>query len=233
MKRPKNNWLSPLLIVFWLNFLCIPVADAALVTLAGEHVTYTLDDSQLGLFGTPQLQGDTLYFLPSEFTAQSRNRQGYDITRSTIQILVETKSSGYSLGQIGLKEDGDYFKLGTGTSVGVGGAMVVTKFDNVYDRIWNPIVSVSDFSQVTSPGNFSTSLWEAYASADLTGKGWNKTWVTIENIIFAGSTVRGSAAFIEKKFVSLTASAVPIPGAAWMLGAGLVGLVVIKRRQRG
>lgn len=231
MKKQKKWLLAPVIFLCSV-FFCIPVADAALVTLPGNTVTFTYDNSALGLFGTPQVQGDTLYFLPIEFTAQSLNGQGYDITRSTLNVLVQTNSSGLSFGSIGLYEDGDYFKLGSGTSVGVGGQMVVTNTANVNDRTWYSIASPSDFSQVTSPGNFTTSLWNAYANADLTGKGWNSIDVTIENILFAGTTEQSSLAFIEKKFASLTVSAVPIPGAVWMLGSGLLGLVAIQRRKK-
>ena len=65
MEKPKNKWLVAPVIFLCSVFVCAPVADAALITLFGNNVTFTLDDSTSGFFGTPKVQGDTLYLLPT------------------------------------------------------------------------------------------------------------------------------------------------------------------------
>lgn len=209
-------------------FLCSQHADAAFVTLNGSNVTFTYDNSNLGLFGAPSVVGDSLYFTPTTFIAKSTNGQGEVLTSSTINIQIATKSSGLSFGQISLSEWGDYRLTNTGSSVDVDGALIVTNLANpLAFPVFTPITSPYDFGIVDSNVHF----WQATAT-DLSQNGWSYINVTIQNILTASTTQNPSSAFIEKKFVGLGVSTVPIPGAAWMLGAGLIGLVAVRRRNK-
>jgi hypothetical protein len=212
-------------------FLWTSNSGAALVTLTGDNVVFTYDDANLGLFGTPIVTGDTLLFYPTNFKAISSNGSGFSVTSSTINIGVQTKSSGLVFGSFTLVERGDYLLLGAGGSVGVAGALIATNNLAPLDpSVYAPITSSSDLDNIGYP----TNLWEAFAGADLTQKGWNSITATLQNLQIASTTPPSSSslAFIEKKFVGLGVNVVPIPAAGWLLGVGLIGLAVIRKRSK-
>jgi hypothetical protein len=107
----------------------------------------------------------------------------------------------------------------------------------VFD-VAKPLVDVTASLQPTSPLNqmgLPTHNWTALASTDLSA--WNTTQminVTVENLLLASTGVPSSVAFVEKKFVGLTAVMAPVPEAetyAMMLaGLGLVGFAAARRR---
>jgi len=223
------------LLVFsaFLGLLCFWAsnAEAVLVTLAGDNVIFTYDDSKLGLFGTPTVIGDTLNFSPTNFEAESVNGGGFYLTSCTINIEIQTKSSDRFFGNLTLLERGDYLILGSGGSVGVAGALIATNnLDPLGPNVYAPISSSSNLTII----GFPTKPWEAIVNADLNQWGWNSITATLENLQIASTTPPSSSslAFIEKKFVGLGVNVVPIPGAIWMLGAGLIGLAVIKKRNQ-
>jgi hypothetical protein len=224
------------LLVFsaFLGLLCFWAsnAEAVLVTLAGDNVIFTYDDSKLGLFGTPTVIGDTLNFSPTNFEAESVNGGGFYLTSCTINIEIQTKSSDRFFGNLTLLERGDYLILGSGGSVGVAGALIATNnLDPLGPNVYAPISSSSNLDIVGAPIN----PWEAMVNADLTQKGWNSITATLENILVVSSTLNPSSSFIEKKFEELHVSVVPIPEPSTLLlaCAGLGGLSLFGRKKRG
>lgn len=215
------------------------IVSAASVTLNGSDVSFTYDDTKTGLFGSPTVSGNTIFFTPTDFKAVSTNGAGTVITSSTINIVVKP-NQGKAITSLALTERGDYSLDGNGSSVGIGGQMRVFSM--------NDPINVEDSSFITTASNLTTNdnvyhNWTAGAGVDLTGAQWSKTSavnMTLENILEATTSGSGpSKAFIEKKFagVGITVglvppASVPVPAAMWLFGSGLLGLVGVARRER-
>lgn len=206
-------------------------ALAASVTLAGTTVDFTFDDALLGLFGPASVSGNTLYFTPVNFTAESLNGAGYALTNNTMNIQV-TAHQNWMFSSIDLTERGDYLLLGSGSTADVSGQM------RVFD-VATPLADVTTSIQAASPLDLvglPTHNWAAAASLDLSA--WTTTQavnVTIQNLLLASTGVTPSLAFVEKKFVGLTAVTAPVPEpetyAMMLAGLGLIGMAVVRRRQ--
>ena len=63
-------------------------AQASLVTLYGNTVSFEFDNTLTGLFGSANISGDTLYFTPSAFTASAQNTDGVVLNNSTLNVKV-------------------------------------------------------------------------------------------------------------------------------------------------
>jgi len=194
----------------------------------------------MGLFGSPTVTGNTIFFTPTDFIAQSTNGDGTFLTSSTINVVI-TPNQGKALTSLALTERGDYSLDGEGSSVGIGGQLRAFSM--------NDPINVEDSSFITSASNLTINdnlyhNWTAGAGVDLTGAQWQKTSavdMTLENVLEA--TTNGdsfpSKAFIQKKFtgVGITVglvppASVPVPAALWLFGSGLVGLIGVARRER-
>ncbi|MGB9094493.1 MAG: PEP-CTERM sorting domain-containing protein [Gallionella sp.] len=228
MKRVKTLTAA----IFLLGQALSGAAFAATVTLSGSTVDFILDDTMLGPFGPASVFGDILYFTPIDFAARSLNGGGYSLTNETMNIKVSAHA-GWEFSSMDLTEKGDYLLLGSGSTADISGQM------RVFD-VAKPLVDVTASLQPGSPFNqmgLPTHNWTALASTDLSA--WNTTRmlnVTVENLLLASTGVPSSVAFVEKKFVGLTAVMAPVPEAdtyAMMLaGLGLVGLTVMRRRAK-
>lgn len=219
--------------VFLLGQALSGAALAASVTLTGDTVDYTFDDTLLGLFGTPTLSGDTLSFTPVEFQAESLNGAGIDLTNNTVNVQV-TAHSGYTFSSIDMLERGDYMLLGGGSSADVAGQIRV--FD-VANPLSDVTTAIAPDAPMTETGG-STTNWTASNSTDLS------TWtdaqtvnVTWQNLLIGDTNSSSSLAFVDKKYGGLTATVAavtPVPEAevsAMMLaGLGLVGWQISRRR---
>lgn len=208
---------------------------AATVTLNGDTVDYTFDDTLLGLFGPASMSGDTLYFTPVEFQAESLNGDGYALTNSTMNIQVSARD-GWAFSDISLQERGDYMLLGGASSAEVGGQMRVYDSDSVLSDVTASIQTTEPLDHTGLP----TTNWEAGAVVDLSA--WTDTKevnVTVQNLLMASTNGASSLAFVDKKFVGLTPtlSAIPIspvPEAhtygMMLAGLGLIGWKIKRRR---
>jgi len=209
-------------------------AAAAPYTLHADTVDFTYDDSMLGLFSPASIAGNTLYFLPTGFDAQSLNGAGFALANETINVQI-TVHDGYEFSDLSLLERGDYLLLGTGGMVDVGGQIRAFDVSNPFDEITAGIATTSVLTTVGMP----TRNWTATASADVSGLNARTINVTIENLLLASTATPGSLAFIEKKFAGLsieTTAVTAVPEAetwAMMLaGLGLVGWSAMRRRRQ-
>ena len=215
-------------------------AFAASVTLSGTAVSFTFDSALVGLFGAPTVSGDALYFTPTTYKAQSLNGTGFASASQTFNVAVNA-NPGYRVSAVNLTEGGDYYNIGAGAGVAVGGKFYVRDLESpLAPAAISKIKATLPLTDVTSLADFETTDWTSHTGV-ATPAGWggadgvvNGVNVTIENILLANSLTAGSAAFIEKKFVGLGVVAAPVPEAdtyAMLLaGLGMVGFAVMRRR---
>lgn len=202
------------------------VANASPVTVNGSTVSFTYDSSLLGLFGTPIVAGDSLFFTPTGFTAQSVGDAGLDLTNSTVNVQVSSLTGGY-ISLVGLTEKGDYISKGGLTSVDVGGEIRVADLSAPLTESVSSITPTNTFASQSSI--FPVQDWEAVAGVDFSPVKTGSVNVTIQNILAAFSSVAGEAAFIEKTGVILAIAsipgdiAVPLPASAWLFGTAIMG----------
>lgn len=211
--------------------------QAAPITLIGSDFDVVYDDGLLGLFGAPIISGNTVFFTPVQFKAESLNGIGFDTKNSTVnfQLLAH---SGISFSSLDLIEHGDYKMRGADSFVNVGGQT------RVFDLL-NP--SNLDTSTIAATGALTikdglTHNWTSTSSISLSTPQWQNIRsvnYTIENLLEAytdSSNVGPKLAFIEKKFagsaISLVVTPVPEPASYAMMIAGLVLIGALKRKAK-
>lgn len=204
-------------------------AQAAIQTLTGANVTFQYDDALLGLYGTPTVSGNSLFFTPTNFSAISNNGVGLVQTSSSVSVQVFA-NPGYAFPGVTVHESGDYYLIGNDAQVSVGGHITALGLDSTLSPVIGPIIATAPLNVHTTLTNFSTTNWEANASVALP-LAWSNNGVnlTVENILGATTTQSGSTGFIEKKFVGTAIVITAVPEAenyALMLaGLGLVGFM--------
>lgn len=216
----------------------VSTAHAAEVKLEGVAFDVVFDDALLGLFGAPKLSGDVVFFTPVSFKAESLNGLGVATASSTVNLRIDL-ADGYDFSALSIVERGDYRLRGALSEVDVLGQMRVFDLASPLTQATDRIATVGLFDQRDGL-NYE---WEAGAGIDLSGDGWSGTRsvnVTVQNLLDA-YTDSGDAgrkqAFIEKKFVGLSVSAVPaVPEpetyALMLAGLAMIGLVARRRSRR-
>lgn len=235
MKRMNKLAIAILLLSQALSGTALAVP----VTVAGTSVSFTFDSALSGLFGAPTVAGDALFFTPTTYKAQSFNGTGFASASQTFNITVNA-NPGYLLSAVNLSEDGDYYNIGAGSSVAVGGKLYVRDLESpLTPPASSKIKSSVALTNTTSMMDFETTDWTSHTNIGIPA-GWggadgivSGVNVTIENILLASSLTLGDAAFIEKKFVGLNVVTAPVPEpetyALLLVGLGLVGVAVRRR----
>jgi len=212
-------------------------AQAALVNLEGDNFFFTYDDALLGLYGTPVVTGNTVFFQPTDFYSWSWSYLSSSLTRGTVNLTVTPKNGDGVLG-ISLDERGDYF-----LDAAPGQAMVsVLGTLRVFNEEAPGTQRVAGIQTGTLNqfGADAMREWQGTAFLDMAQGSFDShgiLHVTIENVLRAkvmpGSGLAfGPEAFIEKKYVALTVSPAPEveQWAMMLVGLGLVGMVAVRRR---
>ena len=208
-------------------------AQAVVQTVGGTNVWFKYDDAMLGLFGTPTVVGDSIFFTPTNFVAQSLDGAGTKVTAGTLNIRILPKAN-YDLNGISFTERGDYLLRGAGSSVGITGQIRVFDVNNFLNE-------ETAFFATTLPMNINDGNlhnWAAVASVSLADAKYDPTTefnLTLQNRLtaFTQPGVLPSEAFIEKKFTggSLVVTAVPEPELYLLMSLGVAGLAAWRRRK--
>ena len=232
--------------------VCTFSAQAALVTVTGTNFDLTYDTTKLGLFGVPTLVGNTLFFSPNAFVAESLNGAGVVSQNSTVSGLVLTAKNGFQFGAFDLAEFGDYRLNGAASSVQVNGQL--RAFDIASSINTQTTSNLALFGAAPTLNDGALHNWNMLARIDAStapqgvppvfGAPTNviqarasAVGLTIENQLTAYTDAQGNGlrqAFVEKKFagVQMTVSPVPLPPSAALLAAGLTSALWVMRRRR-
>jgi len=215
-------------------------SQAATVTLFGDDVKFTFDDSTA--FGSANVIGNNIFFLPTTFMVESLNGAGAVTNNVTINVEVEATTIGYEMDSFQLAEEGDYKLNGAGASVSANGQFRITSLTKFCGAgIFAPVCKddeIFDAGLLTVNTNLPVT-WNASAIIDLADTaGWNtdsKVTMTIENLLTATTLNFGETAFIQKKFggVGIIVNPVPVPGAVWLFGSAIGLLGWMRRRRAG
>ncbi|MDG1663181.1 MAG: VPLPA-CTERM sorting domain-containing protein [Pseudomonadales bacterium] len=217
--------------------VCLPL-QAAEVSVDGTDVTFTYDDSTL--FGPAFVVGNSIFFTPTTFLAQSANVEGAVQSTATLNIDVQVKSgSTYLMDGFQLMELGDYLLTGNGSASAqaVARLQVISK-TTTCGLMGSPVCIVADTDDtgVLTAQNALTD-WDLYAEVNYGAMWGPDTHVEaqIQNTLTATSTVSGDSSLVQKKFNGVglvVVEAIPIPATAWLFGSALAGLVVARRKHR-
>ena len=221
--------------------------QASAITLLGDDVSFTFDETQLGLFGpysgvlplNPQVIGNSLILFPDNFRAESLNGAGAISASDAINITVQAITPGFEITSVALAESGDYLTNGTGASVSASMRIEATSLTSFCGF---PITcndsTITDLAGTFGDTGGVTTNWSGSATVDLGDTaGWGSDTqlnVNLQNNLIATTLANGETAWIQKKLggVGLVVNPIPVPAAIWLFGSGLLGLAATARRKR-
>ncbi|MCQ8105245.1 hypothetical protein NP590_14110 [Methylomonas sp. SURF-2] len=210
-------------------------ANAALISVQGATVSFSFDDSIAGY----SISGDTLSFFPAGILAEQNASVGLDSSSFSIPLVNIYAKSGYALTGLAFKEQGDYLRIedsANTTGVKVTGAFYVND-DAQSISPSQPLSTALSPSEFFNPGA-EASLWSAEYNVALNSVASVAT--RVDNTLFAGvfangfnfASIRlGQLAFsLNTVQLSGPPAEVPLPGAVWLFGSALAGVLVSRRK---
>lgn len=225
--KALNRSITFLLILI---FLFIAPAHSATISVSGDTVDFHYDSALTGLFGAATVNGDSLFFNPTDFSTEALNSSGSAWGSETFNVRVVAKN-GANLSNASLSESGQYVLNSSGEAfVNATGTLTARDTNNPSTELTDTIAAaIGTFD----PTGLSSATWAASAGLDLAQLATGDAMINIGNILLAGAFNLGDIAIIQKNFVQLTVdvAAVPIPAAIWLFGSALVGLTATGRRR--
>ena len=230
--------------IFFFAILTSFNSFAAIVSIESDNYIFTYDDSTL--FGSANVINDSIFFLPTDFSAVSLNQEGAVLTTDMVDIVVQAKpESSVLIDGISIFEQGDYRLHGTGSSVDVAAYVQISSFTSVCNAFLLMPCITSDvlipnqlFSSTEELVELNTlATWNLSGYIDL---GANPDWgndshinLRLQNNLYATAISAGDLAQIEKKFGGLgvqVVSEIPVPSTVWLFGSALISLVLARRK---
>jgi hypothetical protein len=216
--------------------------QAALVQLCGASVCYEYDNDAsintgIAFYGTPTLLAgsDTLEFTPTAFRVLASGVNGFDQEVAVFQFT--RVWSDFEIGQIAVAESGDYQILGNGNAVNSNLRLqVVDKANDNGLSSFPEVASIIANFNATTPTGFTAVDWTLAAQVNPAALFADLATVVdlqIQNTLQAFTGASGGVAQIQKKLIlTASTSAVPLPGAVWLLGQALLAVALVKHRRR-
>lgn len=228
-------------------------AFAVTQTVIGTNFDVVYDDSQGGLtsgkYSAPLISGNNIIFSNSNFITSCADAGCNNPVEGTVDFTIVPKN-GFTVESLFLAEQGRYKLNGATASVAPIGSL------DVGDAL-NGLFGASGSGGIAAINTFvddnTFRTWNAVASVSTTGQGssllgpvdWNTVSqfsVSIINQLVATTDAFGDTAVIEKLATGTSLmlgvnqnpnlNPVPIPGAIWLFGSGLLGLVGVARKRK-
>jgi hypothetical protein len=228
------------------------------VTFGNVSETSTFGDPE-PLFEAPTVGGNSLFFSPSNFTAETNGVGGFDSTGALLQTMI-TATSLSTIDVLNFQEFGDATLIGA-ASAGTGVFASLAGFVTVHEVNGLPITPlVIGFNAgglvngSFTPGtlgttgldrntNGGTTLWNGQLSIDIAAAlvlaghapAATRVELALDNDLYAYSEFASNSAKIQKKAVSgptIIITVIPEPGTAALLGLGLVAMTLRARGRR-
>jgi hypothetical protein len=219
-------------------------AQAAIVTISGPSFDLSYDDSLLGLYGTPTVMGNSVFFTTGEILAQ-RFSAGSTTVTTLLEGLVITMRDALAIDSLAVNVLGDYFLEVADASVAVAGLLIAHDVAAPDATKTGAALAVDPSTPLTVVG--SNTDWRASSGIDRhtsVGVGQSNVFLSGARSIgvslgteLTASLGSGSGlreAFIEQKFSGLqlvvSPMRVPAPGTAALLLAALAAAALVRRR---
>ncbi len=201
-------------------------ANAAPITISGATLDFTFDLNDI--FNSYTVIGDTLIFQATGLNSSATPSEGYDFPDPVNTPLVTfTAHSGYNLDLLDVTQFGSYTQIGTGQVAASATFTVNNPYGNTTSQSISSLTGINSF-----PSNLSTT-WNSYDFAFLTtgtlaASAQTQTQLATVNAGGPGLNV-ASINVYQVEFGAFT-TAVPVPGAFWLFGSALTGVLVTRRR---
>jgi MYXO-CTERM domain-containing protein len=213
-------------------------AHAATQVLSGSHFDVIFDDSALGLFGAPSLSGDTIYFSPTAFIAQSAIGSGRITLNQSVSLQL-VLHGGRSIDSISLTEGGTFRLAGSQSDVYADGELRGFGLAAPGNTLVAAITPDTGFGPNATG---SPQAWNGAATLGFAGSGIDQSagvGVTLQNVLTARTTTTDpnplQVAMVQispaGNAIALNVTMVPEPEGWAMLLAGL-GVLTAARRRR-
>jgi len=216
--------------------LLTATSNAAPVTIYGTDVSFTYDNSSY--FGTANVVGNSIFFQPTTFKAESLNGAGAVSLSDTLTVDVKSTTIGYNMSSFMLVEQGDYTLSGASSSVTASGRLGVASKTSLCGYIVCKDSSIFNVAATDLDTVGALTEWNGSTSVDLADTiGWGSdsfVQLSLQNNLLATTTELGDDAMIQKKFgaVGVTINPVPVPAALWLFGSGLIGIATFAKRRK-
>ena len=223
-------------------FSIIFSANSAVVTIEGDNLTFTYDNSTL--FGSANVVGNSIFFLPNNFSAQSVNDQGSTLSSDIVDVQIKVRDETIHLmDRFILYESGDYKISDSTASVDVSAQFMVISFERTCDSHGIFVCNQSEIFGAAENfiGDGQLRDWSLTGFIDLdTLSLWGDDSyvnVRIQNNLYATALEQGDIAQIEKKFgvigIQVELQPIPVLPGIHLFLSGLIGLGLIRFKNFG
>lgn len=228
--------------IFYKTLLALSVvtfsalSNATLVTTNGSDFSFTYDDLLIRQYGTPNVTGNSLFFVPSNLLILQENVKGDRLLKSDFTAAINSLQ-GHKVDLVVLN-----VLEGEKANVSLPGKLTaITEFEP-FSTFESKIASTRSFGHAEFSGQ--VGQWEGSSLNDLPNS--TSAIVTMENAlrtkIFSGNK-GNELALIKLKLLGifigdlpantdLGAFPVPLPQVVWLFGAGMFGLLSFSKRKK-
>ena len=223
---------------FALGTLISASSLAAAVQLEGDDLIFEFDDSSL--FGTANVIGNNLFFLPTDFESESTGIASPNLVTETLNIRISVKEgSDYIIDSVGIAESGDYILSGEGAEVSASLRSQVTSLTQTDPGGLfgsGPLTNVElvQTGPITAPNDSSTNNWDLLNINDFVWGEETDINLQLQNNLIADTDNADELAFIQKKSgaIGVFVNPIPLPAAFWFFASALGGLIAFSRKVR-